>query len=139
MTSIDDIIQFLKDVSGSEKVDADTDIFNDLGMVGDDFHEMIEKFAMRYSVNMTDYLWYFHADEEGQNFGGLFFKPPYRQVERIAVTPKMLFDFACKGKWDLQYPAHKISPKRYDILMNRVLALVSLTIILILLIRKYLI
>ncbi len=138
MTSIDDIIKFLENLSGSDNIHPKSDIFGDLGMVGDDFHEMIEKFSTHYSVDMTDYLWYFHSDEEGQNFGGLFFKPPYRQVDRIPVTPTMLTDFANKGKWDMHYPIHQISPKRHDLLINKVVVTVFVTIIVILLIRKYL-
>ena len=106
-------------------------------MVGDDFHEMIEKFSSRYSVDMADYLWYFHADEEGQNFGGLFFKPPYSQVDRIPVTPMMLADTANKGKWDIQYPAHKISPRRYDILITKLFFGIVLIIIITISVRKY--
>lgn len=138
MTSIDDIIKFLKELSGSDSIGPTSDIYRDLGMAGDDFHEMIEKFSKKYSVDITDYLWYFHSDEEGQNFGGLFFKPPYRQVDRIPVTPTMLVDFANMGKWDMRYPLHKISAKRHDIFINKVVVTVFTTIIVILLILKYL-
>jgi hypothetical protein len=36
------------------------------------------------------------------------------------VTPKILFDFFQKGKWDLEYPEHSIPKKRYDILINQI-------------------
>ena len=56
---------------------------------------------------MTDYLWYFHADEEGHSgIGQLFFKPPYEKVERIPVTPQMLADFIETKKWKVKYPEH---------------------------------
>jgi len=79
-------------------------------IVGDDFHELIEKFAQTYSVDMTDYLWYFHCDEEGWRsyLCDFFFPPPYKKVKRIAVTPLLLTEFANKGKWHIQYPEHKI-------------------------------
>lgn len=85
MPTTGDIIEFLKPIAGTDKIDADTDIFKELGMVGDDFHEIIEKFTATYGVDMTPYRWYFHAEEEGAGWsiGGLFFKPPYRRVKRI--------------------------------------------------------
>jgi hypothetical protein len=139
MTSIDDIIKFLKELTGSAKISPTSDIFDDIGMVGDDFHEMIEKYSAQYSVDMTNYLWYFHTDEERQNFGALFFKPPYKQVTRIPVTPKMLAEFANQGKWDLQYPNYIISPKRYDILINKILGILIGAIVILLIVRKYLV
>lgn len=75
MPTTADVIAFLKDLAGTDKVFPHTDIFRDLGMVGDDFHEMIETYAARYAVDMTNYRWYFHTDEEGWSFGGVFFKP----------------------------------------------------------------
>jgi hypothetical protein len=119
--SIDNIIKFIQDLSGTDKVQDNSDIFGDIGMVGDDFHEMIEKYATKYSVDMSGYLWYFHADEEGQSIGGQFFAAPYERVKRIPVTPEMLKEFANKGKWDIQYPEHKLPKKRYDLLINRLI------------------
>jgi len=106
-------------------------------MVGDDFHEMIEKYAKKYSVEMKGYLWYFHADEESgwNNIGGWFFKPPYSRVARIPITPLMLTDFANRGKWDLQYPEHKLPKKRSDILINQILLGVLLALFLLSLIK----
>jgi hypothetical protein len=119
--SKDELVKFIIDLAGTDQVRADSDIFSDLGMGGDDFHEMIEKYATRYSVDMDGYLWYFHADEEGHGFGALFFPPPYHRIERIPVTPAMLTDFANKGKWDIPYPEHTLPKRRYDLLINQIL------------------
>jgi len=78
-----------------------------------------------YSVDMTAYLWYFHSDEEGNNIGGLFFPPPYKRVKRIAVTPLLLTEFANTGKWDIEYPNHKIPQKRYDTLIDVIIMLMA--------------
>lgn len=120
-----DIIEFLKPIAGTNKIYPDTDIYKGLGIAGDDFHEMIETFAAMYAVDMANYRWYFHADEEGVGCLGRFiFKPPYNRVKRIPVTPAMLAAFATKGKWDLVYPEHKIPDKRYDILIDQLLLVV---------------
>ncbi len=123
LPSTDDIIKFLKPVARTGNIFPDTDIYKELGLAGDDFHEMIDKFAALYAVDMTTYRWYFHADEEGLNIGSLFFKPSYSRVKRIPATPAMLAHFANKTKWDLTYPAHHIPSKRYDFLINRLLFL----------------
>lgn len=113
-----DIIEFLADLSCTKDISPESDIFYDVGMCGDDFHEMIEAFSKKYSVDMTDYLWYFHCDEEGCNFTGLFIKPPYKRVKRIPVTPAMLTDFANNGKWKMNYPKHVLPRRRYDIILS---------------------
>ncbi|PVD51820.1 hypothetical protein DC498_12250 [Terrimonas sp.] len=128
-----DLIKFVENCTGSYNITADTDIFND-GTCGDDFHELIDSYVKTYSVDMTNYLWYFHTDEEGgwNSIGGLFFSAPYKKVKRISVTPTLLATFAEKGKWEIEYPQHHISKRRYDILINQVLLIglvVSLVII----------
>ena len=116
-----EIIDFVKKQTGSESITSDTDIFAN-GTVGDDFHELIESYARTYSVDMANYLWYFHADEEGgwNSIGGLFFTPPYKKVKRIPVTPALLTEFATKAKWHINYPLHKFPKRRYDILINQI-------------------
>jgi hypothetical protein len=114
-----EIIDFLRELSGRNNIGPDSDIFKDIGIEGDDFHEMIEKFSAKYSVKMDSYLWYFHTNEEGQNLG-IFFNPPYKRVKRIPVTPRMLSDFATKGFWDIKYPDHKIPDYRYDLIFNKI-------------------
>ncbi|MBA0884034.1 DUF1493 family protein [Flavobacterium undicola] len=125
MKNITEILEFVKDLTGTKKVTKNSDIENDLGCSGDDFDELIEKYSEHFNVDMSTYLWYFHTKEEGfGSIGGFFFKPPNSQVERIAVTPKMLFKFAEKGKWDIKYPEHKIPKKRYDLLINQIILIV---------------
>lgn len=117
--SISDIIDFLRHRSGNEKVLPNTDIFLEIGLVGDDFHEMMEAYSEKFSVDLKNYLWYFHTDEEGQNLGALFFDPPYKLVERIPLTPNILLEFANKGNWELKYPEHRLPKVRMDIVLNR--------------------
>ena len=131
MLTTNDIVEFVRKNTGSNSITSETDIFRD-GTVGDDFHDLIENFAKTYSVDMTDYLWYFHSNEEGSwnCIGGLFFNPPNKRVERIPVTPALLTEFANKRKWKLEYPKHNIPEKRYDILINRIfIFIVSIIII----------
>lgn len=129
-----EIIEMLMDYSGNDNVTENADIFGELDMWGDDFHEIIENYAEKYSVDVSTYLWYFHTDEDGLSVGGRLFKPPYMRVKRIPVTPLMLSQFAASGKWDIDYPEHVIPKRRYDILIDQILGIVSILYILFLVI-----
>ena len=124
-----DIISFVAVETASKKVHENSDIDRDLRWTGDDFDELMEKYAQRYQVDMSSYLWYFHSAEEGNNLGSAFFKAPNELVEHIPITPKMLFEFAQKGKWDLEYPEHTLPKRRYDLIVNGVLVVLSLILL----------
>ena len=128
MTSYSDIESFISEKTFEKEIKPDTDIFNELGCTGDDFHELMEAYQQKFSVDMSDYRWYFHANEEGGNFslGSIFSKPPYERVNRIPVTPQMLWDYAKAGKWGLVYPVHKLPKYRIDIFANQILFLTFL-------------
>ena len=135
--SEENIITFLKELLGRDQINSQTDIFLDLHVFGDDFHEMIEKYSKTFNVDMTSYLWYFHTYEEGYNTGAYFFKAPNERVNRIPVTPKMLLDFANNGKWTIDYPEHTIPKRRYDLIINTVLILGILILFIISLLIKF--
>ena len=134
----EEIIQFLKEETYEEVINSETDIFNECGISGDDSHELIEKYQMKYGVDMSNYLWYFHCDEEGSAFiTGMFFKPPYKRVTRIPITPKMLTDFTNSKIWKIDYPEHKLPKYRYDIKINQIALLIILIWLIYSLTRKY--
>lgn len=120
----ENIISFVKDETIDEDIQLDTDIFKELACTGDDFHELMGKYSKKFKVDMSAYLWYFHCNEEGQNTGGLFFKPPYKRVQRIPVTPRLMLEMANAGKWTLKYPEHKIPKFRIDLFINLILIIV---------------
>jgi hypothetical protein len=126
---IEEIIEFVKEETASKNVLENSDIDRDLGCTGDDFSELMEKYAEKYKVDMSSYLWYFHHHEEGNSFGSNLFRAPNEMVEHIAVTPKLLHDFAQKGKWDVDYPEHTLPKRRYDLIVNQVFFLIVLGIL----------
>ena len=123
MASLNEIIEFIEEEIGAVPKSPETDIWEELGCVANDLDDFLIAYAKEYRVDMSGYLWYFHNTEEGQNFGGLFFKPPYARVERIPITPKMLAEFSIEEKWDMNYPPHEIPKKRKDLLINRIIIL----------------
>ncbi|MHC2993222.1 hypothetical protein OB13_17150 [Pontibacter sp. HJ8] len=138
MYTVDEVIIFLKEVTGAKEIEPDSDIFHDIGVVGDDFHEMMQKFAERSSVKMDQYLWYFHADEEGGfwSIGGCFFAPPYKRVTRIPVTPALLAEAATNDRWDVQYPYHKLPKHRVDLYIDQAIGLLVIVFAIIVGVKK---
>jgi len=121
--SEENILSFLEEIAGHKNMTSQTDIFSELRVSGDDFDEMILEYKNRFNVDMTEYLWYFHTDEEGHSLGGSFIKSPNERVTRIPVTPKMLLDFANNGKWTIEYPHHRIPKIRFDLILSIILVL----------------
>lgn len=123
MTEIEEIYQFLAEEIGvpKSKFHESTDIYGEFGMEGDDCFGFEEYFSERFGVNMDKFLWYFHHGEEGIfSIGALLFKPPYSRVPRIPVTPKVLQESAIQGSWTIEYPAHAIPKRRYDVAINKI-------------------
>jgi hypothetical protein len=117
---IEEIYDFIVESQGVKRsaLSPKADLCYDLGIEGDDFFELEEKFMEKYSVNMTSYRWYFHHAEEGINFGAMFYPPPYNQVEHIAVTPVILLEAAKSKTWPIKYPEHNIIEGRPDIVCS---------------------
>ncbi|MFB6344094.1 hypothetical protein ACE1ET_20415, partial [Saccharicrinis sp. FJH62] len=127
MIRIDEILKFIKEQTGLDSLESDSDIF-ELGIVGDDFDELIVEFSEKYKIKMDSYLWYFHANEEGLSIGGLFFKSPNKRVNRIPITPKFLLTIANQGFWNIDYPKHELPKYRLDIIINKILVAVFVII-----------
>lgn len=127
---LEHIIKFLSKIAVTDEVKANSDLFADIGIVGDDLDFILEDYATTFSVNMDNYLWYFHNEDEVSsiNIGRLFFTPPYKKVKRIPITPLMLTNFANKGKWDVQYPKHELPSYRYDIIIHNAFVFLILLI-----------
>lgn len=130
MYSVEEVIIFLKEETRAKKIETDSDIFYDIGVVGDDFDKMMHKFSEKFSVNMDEYLWYFHGDEEGSfwSIGSFFFAPPNKRVNRIPVTPALLAEAANKGKWNIQYPDHKLPKWRVDMYIDQAIGVLVLVL-----------
>lgn len=101
--------------------DGDADLFDVCGIYGDDASDFMDAFGVRFGVDLDDYRWYFHHEEEGTSPGALFFKPPYRRVKRVPITPDILVQAIDSGRWPLRYPPHELPAVRWDIRINQIL------------------
>ncbi|GHB59342.1 hypothetical protein GCM10008107_05610 [Psychrosphaera saromensis] len=123
MIVLKDIYLFLEQQLGIDvkALKPDSDLFEDFGVFGDDLFELVEVFAENYSVKVDDFLWYFHSPEEASSLFGIIFLPPNKRVARIPITPDMLVQYANQKCWGLEYPAHEIPKRRWDLLLSKLL------------------
>jgi hypothetical protein len=126
--SEEQVLAFVREKTGEPLLEMDDDIFA-RALTGKSFTEFVVAFSHRFRVNIDNYLWYFHTNEESINPGAIFYKPPFERVERIPITPSKLFDFANKGYWDVYYPEHEIPSSRIDVLINIILVFLVIFLI----------
>jgi hypothetical protein len=119
-----DLSDFLREFWGEGgPLRDDADVFDCLGIEGDDAFDFIDRFAAGFGVDVNDYRWYFHHGEEGWNLGGLFFRPPNGRVDRMPITPVILTEAIRSKRWPVRYPDHWLPRVRWDIRLNRGLAI----------------
>lgn len=116
------VLKFIKDFWGETRpLTDDEDLFDALGLEGDDASEFMEAFVARFGVDATAYLWYFHHADEGWNYGGLFYKPIYRRFGRMPITLATLSEAVRTRHWPITYPDHVRPRRRWDIVINQLL------------------
>ncbi len=72
------------------------------GMYDDSLSDFLYQFFGAYKVEYSSYLEYFHHDVDGLEHRGT----KNTSVNRISITPQILFDAAKSGQWRLDYPEH---------------------------------
>lgn len=124
MTDTRDVaIEFLREVSGeTEPLPDDADLFDKLGIDGDDAFEFMDRFTAKFEVEADNYRWYFHHGEEGHSIGSIFFAPPNRRVSRIPITLRTLIEAIETKRWPVSYPVHDMPKVRWDIRFNQIFA-----------------
>jgi hypothetical protein len=127
MTDADTVVaDFLKNFWGtSTLLSDDADILDRLGIDGGDAFDLIERFATKFEIDITNYHWYFHHGEEVSvnTIGSWFFKAPYRRVDRIPITSQVLAEAIRTKRWPLEYPEHKLPSVRWDIRFSQAVSL----------------
>ncbi|MFN3669750.1 MAG: hypothetical protein ACK4VY_10610 [Brevundimonas sp.] len=121
------VLEFLADAwDWTRPLSDDEDLFDALGIDGDEGLDFIDAFVARFDVDATSYLWYFHHGEEGWNLGALFYTPIHERFGRIPITLAALTDAVRTGRWPISYPEHCVPSRRWDILINRILGVAML-------------
>ena len=86
----------------------DADLFDALGIDGDEGSDFIEAFVARFEVDATAYRWYFHHGEEGWSIGALFYRPIHRRFGHIPITLAVLTEAVRTRRWPIVYPEHVV-------------------------------
>ncbi|MFN2604391.1 MAG: DUF1493 family protein [Gemmatimonadaceae bacterium] len=130
MPSFDQIAEFVREETGyGGEITPATKLVEDIGADGDDMFAFIQHYSERFGVDLAGYRWYFHHGEEGWSIGGMFFEPPYGRVPRIPITIGMLHDFAEQKRWGIHYPRHQLPKRRFDLLVNQLIALIVFAVL----------
>jgi len=96
------------------------DLHDDLGITGDDFSIVMQKFEREFNVDMRNYRWYFHhTEDKALGLTGLFRNSPSFRVPYIPVTPSLLLDAVNQGQWPVDYPDHDLSGYHFEITIDR--------------------
>ncbi|RYY94247.1 MAG: DUF1493 family protein [Chitinophagaceae bacterium] len=120
---LDDVLAFVRKKTEHPGAAPGSDLFADLHCTGKAFSSLVTDFGRAFNVDVSGYQWYFHTDEDDHSIGTMLFKPPNERVQRIPVTPEMLWVMANEGQWNIAYPEHEIPSSRADILINILLFL----------------
>ncbi len=128
------VIDFVKkELLYKEEITPETSLQDDIKVYGDDIGDFLSKYSKEFSVDMSNYKWYFHTGEEaGCAPGAILFKPPNHRVKEIPITVALLSECAEKGKWIINYPECYIPDKRWDIIINRIFFLLIFLILVLL-------
>ena len=92
-----------------EKLSLETDLFGDLGVDGDDAHELLSIVADEFGVNMDTLKFERHFGPESWfNPFALLFPSWWRwHRERVPIRIRDLVEAARAGKWTIRYPTER--------------------------------
>jgi len=62
-----EIIELARSQTGAKTITANTRLYSDLGMTGDDAQEFMTAFAVKYDVDMESFIWLRYFDDEGSD------------------------------------------------------------------------
>ncbi|WP_299412689.1 DUF1493 family protein [uncultured Sulfitobacter sp.] len=116
MSHRDEIIQMLSEEIGQHFiVEPDEDLFGKLYLSGDDVNEFLEAYALRFNVDMSAFLWYFHynADEPPQGRRVLPVLSDGRVADYMPISLDHLVDAAQAGRLAYAYPEHSLRLNRF--------------------------
>jgi len=85
-------------------VSAETRVWEDLKLYGDDVSELVNAFGKQFNVDLSGYRWYHHTGPEGCNPLWLVRKPWWERKTKIPIAVSDLVESTRLGKWSIRYP-----------------------------------
>lgn len=91
-----------------ERVDK-ADVLATVGHEGKASKRFLKLYAMRLGVNVSPYKWWFHHRDDGVLAMPLVAIDAGGDEIYIPLSAEMLAGFAERGRWDLDYPPHRLA------------------------------
>ncbi len=109
----EELVQFLGHEVGvsAANINQSTRLLEDLGLDGEDYLLLIERFAEKFSVDVQAYRWFHHHGPEGFNPLWLLIPPWWDQTLYIPITVGDLVESSFSGKWSVRYPDEVVRPR----------------------------
>ena len=124
MVSASDIVDLARQIAGRNfDCGDDEDLLNAGGFDGETSRQFIAKFTETYSVDMKNFLHFFH-DINAVATGTPRIKPvglDGKTFPPIPITPRLLADAANQETWPLEYPTHTLRSSRWPLFFMFVL------------------
>jgi hypothetical protein len=105
-----DIVRLAAEAFDVRERDVDrADVLATVGHEGRASKRFLKLYATRFGVNIASYKWWFHHRDDG------VFAMPLVAVDRqgnelhIPLAAGMLADFAGRGRWEVDYPPHRLA------------------------------
>lgn len=134
-----EIIELARNQTGANTITANTRLYADLGMTGDDAQEFITAFAVKYDVDMESFIWLRYFDDEGSDMMApamaliaSVLSPSFAvrwQAAHAAereITIGHLVDVVSERTW--RDPGNAFLRKRNPIVLTLILSTVSLVV-----------
>jgi hypothetical protein len=104
-----DIVGLVAEVSGRPRAQVDrADLLGSAGLDGKAASRFLQVYAVRFRVDLRGYRWWFHHRDHGVFAMPLVALDREGNEIRIPLTAEMLAGFAERGRWDIDYPQHRL-------------------------------
>jgi hypothetical protein len=104
-----EIVALAAELSGRPRKAIDAaDLLGSAGLDGKAASRFLQLYAVRFRVDLRGYRWWFHHREGGVLAMPLVALDGEGREIRIPLSAEMLAGFAERGRWEIEYPPHRL-------------------------------
>ncbi len=109
MSRESEIVGLAAEVTGRPRAGIDRDdLLGSDGFDGKAASRFVQTYAVRFRVDIRGYRWWFHHRDHGVFAMPLVALDHAGREIHIPLTAEMLAGFAERGRWDIDYPPHRL-------------------------------
>ena len=109
MSRASEIVALAAEASGLPRARIDrADLLGSAGLDGKAASRFLRIYAMRFRVDLRGYRWWFHHRDHGVLAMPLVALDQDGNEIRIPLSAEMLAGFAERGRWEVDYPPHRL-------------------------------